>query len=528
MKRKVVSLFLAAALAVSMLAGCGGGGGNDSNGGGSAGGGDTNAEGGSGEGVSSEIDMNEEPYTVAIQIVTLPGTDFSAFEAQMEEKANAITVPAINAKLDIQFVWISEVANTTSMAVAGGEKIDLVHVATVNPLSSLVGSDLLYDMNEGNLLQTRGPKLVEIFGDLLKTGEVNVGGQMKQLAVPANRYNAVARGMYYNKTAADAAGVTVPEKGTLDDLETALYALHEANPDIMCWFVGGGEMCYLYWLTGYEGFGNECSYGAVLDSSAEKPVVENLYASDLFKDYCLRMYKWRQDGIIQKDSTDTEQAQTYIQAQSLFTTPSTANQYQYAMYGAQAAGSGFEVGWMLTTDYLITNASATEYMWGIASSSERPDKAMDMLNLIYSNGELATLLKYGLEGENYTFAAGSDKVIETNGSYNAMFYQAGDPKEMVIQSPAGEDYIELTEKDEAGASTAALINYMFDDSEFQAESSAIYSKITEYLPRLQNGMCESEEATEALIAEFVSALEAAGINDVIAANQAQIDAYLAQ
>ena len=76
-------------------------------------------------------------------------------------------------------MWISEVANTTSMAVAGSEKVDLLHVATVNPLSSLVGSDILYDMNTDNLLQNRGQALVEIFGDELAAGNVNG----KQLAV---------------------------------------------------------------------------------------------------------------------------------------------------------------------------------------------------------------------------------------------------------------------------------------------------------------------------------------------------------
>jgi hypothetical protein len=40
-------------------------------------------------------------------------------------------------------------------------------------------------------------------------------------------------------------------------------------------------------------------------------------------------------------------------------------------------------------------------------------------------------------------------------------------------------------------------------------------------------MCKSEEETLALLDEFNEALEAAGINDVIAANQEQLDAFLA-
>lgn len=36
-------------------------------------------------------------------------------------------------------------------------------------------------------------------------------------------------------------------------------------------------------------------------------------------------------------------------------------------------------------------------MLGIASTCERPDKAMDLLNLIYSDAEVANLLQYGVE-----------------------------------------------------------------------------------------------------------------------------------
>lgn len=526
-RKKLWSLLLVTALTASLLTGCGGSGSDDkgtaSNGGNAQteqGNGD--AEDGGTEGYSTEIDMEEEPYTVAIQVVTLPGTEFEG-EEEREEAINAITVPAINCKVDIQEVWISEVANTTSMAIAGDEKMDLVHVATVQTISSMVGSDMLIDMNEGNLLQNRGQKLVELFGDLLDTG--NVAGQ--QLAVPAKVYNANARGIGYNKTMADELGITIPETITWDDLNDILYEVHEKNPDVMAYFTGNGELNYLYWLQGYATYGTESSYGVILDPS-NSTTIENLYASDLFKEYCIQAWKWTQDGIQPGDPTDTSTAQDYFNAQKLFSVVGTINEEQNATWGATAAQNGFEIGWSELVGPTISNADVTEYMWGIASNSERPDKAMDFLNFLYSNAEVANILKYGLEGVNYDFAEGSDTIIVSNGSYSPLFYQGGNLAEMLVQSPAGEDYIEKVKAMEAEATVSPICGYMFDDSEFQTESSVIYSTILEYLPRLQNGMCESEEATLALIDEFNAKLEASGINDVIAANQEQLDAYLAQ
>lgn len=465
------------------------------------------------------IDMEEEPYTVAIQVVTLPGAQFEGKEPR-EEAINAITVPAINAKVQIQEVWINEIVNKTSMAVAGNEKVDLIHVATVNNLSSLVGSDILLDMNEDNLLQTHGQDLVALFGDLLKSGYANE----QQLAVPAKVFNATSKGIMYNKDLLDAAKITMPEKITLDELDTILYEFKAANSEVMPFLIGEGNLNFLYWLVGYEGFGAEASYGAVLDSSKSLKV-ENIYATDLFRDFCLRMYRWKQDGIIPGDPTDTTPAQTYYGSQQLLTSAIDLNPDYKTSYSST---NEFNVGYTSLVDPIITNSNITEYMWGIASNSERPDKAMDFLNFMYTNSDVANILKYGLKDVNYTYAEGSTEIIVTNNTYNPLFFFGGDTSKMATVFPASEDFHDQQAAFEKSARISPICDYSFNDSAFQTESAVIYSTILEYLPRLQNGMAESEEATLKLIEEFVARLETSGINDVIAANQKQLDEWSAK
>lgn len=518
--KRIWALLLASVMTVSAaMAGCGGNSGSGSSE--NTAGQDSSADSGAGsDEYSTEIDMEEEPYTVAIQVVTLPGTEYEG-EEDREAAINAIAEPLINCRVDIQEVWISELANTTSMAVAGDEKIDLVHVGTVNPLSALVGSDILLDMNEKNLLQNRGQKLIELKSDTLQAGNVNG----RQLAVPAKTFNAVGKGILYNKTMAEACGIEIPEKITFDELNDILYAVHDANPDVMAFFSGTGENLYLTWLQSLETFGNLASYGVVLDAKTD-PTVVNLFETDLYKDYCLQAFHWTQDGIQPGDPTDTNTAQDYFYAQNLFCVVGDINPSTLADWGSRAANSGFELDSAMLVDPVIINSSVTEYMWGIATNCQRPDKAMDFLNLLYSNEEIANILKYGIEGVNYDFAEGSETVVVPNGSYEPMFYSGGDEHNMLIKSPAKEDYLEQWQAMEESASMSLLCNYMFDDSAYQTESSVILSTIKEYVPRLSNGMCESEEATLALIDEFVERLKAAGIDDVIAGNQEQINAYL--
>lgn len=468
---------------------------------------------------TTAINFDEEPYTVAIQVVTLPGVENKG-EEEREEAINDIILPAINCKVDIQKVWISEITQTTSMAIASDEKMDLIHVATVQPISTMIGSDMLYDMNTDNLLQTHGQDLVNLFGELINSGNVNG----KQLAIPAQVFNASAKGFDYNKTIADKYNIEVPEFSTFDDLERVFYKIKEADPSIYPFYVGSGQLNFMQWFYDYESFGSEASYGVVMNPS-EDLTVENLFATQEFKDYCLRTYKWKKDGIIPGDPTDTTTAQDYFGAEKLFV--GGACNINESQKTSIASKYDFEVGWSEMVAPTITNSNVTEYMWGIATNSERPDKAMDFLNYMYKDPRVCNIIKYGLEGKNYDFAEGSDQIVISNGSYLEQFFIGGNAKDMLVFSPATDNYIEKCEQMENEATVSPLLGYLFDDIDFQTESSVIYSTIMEYLPGLQNGIYSSEDETLKAIDEFNKKLESVGINDVIAANQEQLDTWIA-
>ncbi len=468
----------------------------------------------------ASIDMEGDPYTVAIQVVTLPGTELTNEEA-IESAINEITVPAINCQVDIQNDWISEVANKTSMGAASGEKFDLIHVATVQQIGALSGQGILYDMNADNLLETHGQALLETVGQFKEAGEVNG----EQLAIPAEVYTARGFGFYYNKDVADESGVELGETTTLDDLESALYKIKESKPDMMPYYVGSGENLLLGYLTSYEAYGTNASYGVILDSASDTTVV-NLYATDLFKDYAKRMLSWKQNGLMTGDTTDTNTNQAYFSANNLFAVPCEVTPNAKATNGASYPD--INLGWSMTGKPQVNFPTVTGYMWGISANSERPDKAMDFLNYAYENEEVGNLLRYGIEGENYDKVEGSQNTIESNGTYPANFMRIGNTAEMYAQSPATDEMSAQNEEFQASATVSPLVGYMFDSTDYQTETAAITSTITEYLPRIQSGAAADEAELEALLEEFNSKLEASGINDVIAANQEQLNAYLSK
>ena len=465
----------------------------------------------------AEIDMEGSPYTVAIQVVTLPGTH-NKNEKEREAAINAITVPAINCKVDIQDIWISDIANVTNMAVAGNEKIDLVHVGTVQPLSSLTSSDILLDLNEGDLLQNHGKQIISLFDDFLECGNVNG----RQLAVPARTFNATANGCMYNKQMAEKAGVAIDRHTDLDTLENAFYEIHDHYPEVYSFYQGNGELNLLNWIEDYTSFGSEASCGIIFNKDPEYRIC-NLYETDMFRDYCLRMWRWTRDGIQPGDPEDSTSSQDYFLDGKLFSMISRIDA-NTAFYMTQNVPSSMD--YTCFSDPMITNSNLTEYMWGIASNSMRPDKAMDFLNYAYCDARVANLLMFGVEDLDYFFVGRSENVIQSTGSYAPMFFQIGDRKSMLIKYPADETFPERATEYEQSAAVSPLCKYIFDSSDYQMETSMIYSTIMEYLPLLQCGICSSEEETLELLEEFKFMLKASGIEEVIAANQEQLDLYL--
>jgi putative aldouronate transport system substrate-binding protein len=92
-----------------------------------------------------------------------------------------------------------------------------------------------------------------------------------------------------------------------------------------------------------------------------------------------------------------------------------------------------------------------------------------------------------------------------------------------IGSPLTDSYYDDLAAFEESAKRSKSFGYTFDASAFSAEAGAIANVVAEYLPMLNAGLAPDVEGQ---LSEFQTALREAGIEDVIAANQEQLDEYI--
>lgn len=466
------------------------------------------------------INFDEEPYEVAIENVTL-GAEYPDTTA-VEEAINAITVPAINCKVKIVNYHIADHATKVSLAVAGGDKLDLINTGLTTSLSTLVSDGVVIALDD--LLKERGQELLAKEGNLVKATTVN--GEI--FAVPASLYPSKSVGIGYNQSMADEYGITVPENVTMDQLTEIGAKLKAANPDIYLTTQADGALTSLNVFYDLEAFGGDLGYGAVFDPLNNTTIV-NAYASEQYKHYCEVLKSWKDLGYMPKDSLTNGQ-----NGQDVFNAGQSFYQWISVSPGSEqvVAGKGlsFKETLAATTPNTLSTAAVQEFAWGITSSSERPDKAMDFLNFLYTNSEVANLLQNGLEGKQYTKV--SDNVIKYaegvnpgNIGYGRIFTQFGDSVQQFQFEPATESFHEDLKAFAAEAKESKTLGYVFNTEKVATEIAAVASVVSEYRPVLETGMADDVAAT---LAEFNSALKDAGIETIIEENQTQLNAWLAQ
>lgn len=516
MKRRTLSVLLAAGMVASMLAGCGGApdqGGTPSGDGSNV----SNSSESSGNNEGSGSDASGETYEVAIQLVNI-APELPDLEA-VEAAVNEITVPAINCTVDIQNIFIGDLPTTTSMNVVSDEKIDLVAVGLTQKLADIYDDGILLPLDD--YLQY-APTYVEAVGNVMPAGQVNG----VQYAIPSNPYVARGAGFAYNKDMADELGIKLEDGMALEDL-TDVFAKVKEKDAYGTSYGTASSLTATMWFSG-EAFGTNADFGYIADPD-NSTTIENFYASDDFRRVCVAAKEWVDAGYIPSDSlTDTTTVQEYFSMHRVF---GTVTAYDIAQIGIWQQGQDFTVDIVEMADPVVSTSAASETMWGIAANSKNPQKAMELLELIYTNKDLGNLLMFGIEGVNYTIVEGTENVCTPDGSehgtdgYTSIFTKYGDTTQIFAKYPNTDNYVEDVKAYNDGVAVSKSLGYVFDSSEFSAEAGAISNVIAEYLPRLQTGMVDDVDAA---IDEMVAALENAGMSDVIAENQRQLDAFMQQ
>lgn len=202
-------------------------------------------------------------------------------------------------------------------------------------------------------------------------------------------------------------------------------------------------------------------------------------------------------------------------------TPSTAD-----MYTAQA---GVDISLIQIEDKGYMSKGDASAM-AIPYCADEPERAMMVLNALYTEPELYQLLIYGVEGEHYT-DNGDGTITTSYGSqgtsdadYGLWKWTVGTCKNsLVTQADTPGYYDELLEQ-EKDAIVSPFNNFTFDNSNVQDICAALKAIDDEYGAMISKGY--TGDNWEATLDQWIAERKAAGVDTLIAELQSQIDAYV--
>ncbi len=458
----------------------------------------------------------EEIVELVIETVTF-GAENPGIPA-VEEAVNQITVPTIGVRVRLLDVSIQQHAQRVSMMIENNEPLDLVMAGLTLPMVSMAADEMLLPLDE--LVEEFGPDIRALFGDQLSAGRV--GDRL--YAIPGDAYCARSGGIVYNQTIAKAAGVTVPDPCTLEDLDRVFAAVKAYDPDLYGMAFETGDVSIMNYFFELENCGSGIfAFGVTFDPQGSTEL-ENLFSSKQYRDFCHKTREWLEKEYLPTDAmTGGILPGTRMASGQIFCQPTSFAPIE----GPTSRSVSSQQTWVLvqTTHALSSTSAIQERMWAVPVTSAHPDKAVQFLNLLYSDERLANLLSNGIENVHFTRV--SPHVIQSTkaGDYRRVFTRFGDQAKVDHWLPSTEDFAAEMIAFENEALVSRTLGYTFDSAAVAREVEAVNAVIASYTPALECGLVTDVDGALMI---FNQELKKAGIDQIIAENQRQLTAWLAE
>lgn len=525
---KPLALLLAIFMMVSVISACGG---ND-NGASSSGQTVSDAQDASGAPAESMEDSepgdtgvnaaDREPYTVKIMMFDEGKTEIVN---EIADAASAITEEKFNTKVELVRVDWGSWAQQVTLALTSGEKLDLFPAFALNTsLTTLVTNGQLLPMTD--LLQNGAGSTMYGMVPEEDWRCTTIDGEI--YGVPMNRGKQNVYGAACDLTIAEELNIDLDAVSTLDDFEEVLAKVKEAYPD-MYPMASNNQSMRIMIPSDTLGDPRDVVLGCLVNALDGGTTVENLYASDDYRAFTERMYDWAQKGYIMPDAaSNTEGGIALIRAGAAFadfyTGPAPDTE---ARISVEAGKPMKDVEFF---EHYKTTAE-TSPCWSIAANSEQPDRAMEVLNEMYTNQELANLFIYGIEGKTYEFVNEERTVIDypegvDAGNSGYAFDHWGWPN--MLQSYVWNGYPENVYEEYVTFNEGGVISpaygFSFDNAPVINEYTACTNVVLKYVEALNCGSMNPAENLD----KFNQELKDNGIDTIVAEKQKQLDAWLAE
>jgi putative aldouronate transport system substrate-binding protein len=411
---------------------------------------------------------------------------------------------------------------TINLMVSSGEKLDLIPVW---------GSDLSNDVAQGKL-QPLTPYLSGVAkgaAETLKDYLISTTDKNDVYAFPTIRDMSLEIGICAREDILTKYGYNVKDINNVQKLEALFEDIAPKEPELIMFYTqGNGNDITQQLLQDWDNLGND-EYGVLMNWGQDLPFkVVNLFEQPEYEERVRLLRKWYQRGWIVKDGTTNPQGgPLQVGAGKLFAFASNLKpgfdaQSSLAASGVKMVQSAFGPAFSYTSYVALIN-------WAIPVTCKNPEKTALFLDKLYTDPVVWNLLNWGIEGKHYkkltnNIATYADGVNPSNSGYlmNLTWFYGNSLVQGGLMWEGNADDInqQMREFNRTSMKSKAM-GFNFDTTPVRNAITSVHNVINEYRLALGMGLMDVDET----LPRFKRALKDAGIDEIIAEKQKQLDAW---
>ena len=426
-------------------------------------------------------------------------------------KVNEYTKAKINCTVELRLLDWGEIYETKlKKATLAGEPWDICFTGSwLLNYSNYARQGYFAPMNE--LLAKYGQGISKVTGKMPQyLDSVRVNGEV--YAIPVIGCGGYWEGYYFAKSDIDKYKFDLSKVKQLEDLYPLFDKSLADNPNRIC-------ITNYWWLDDRDKFDFLIEYnfpGAVRIDDKNCRVVNQYEDADHLK----TLKKLRQlylKGYTKKDpqvgltagSNPLSQVDTYTYYSNQERGLDTADQHEIVSVPAFPRPIVKSIG------------IAQDAMMAISAQSKHSEKAMEFLNLLYTDPVLENLLMYGIEDVHYKKVA-ANKIKILNSDYKQTAWLFGFPYSRYALEGYPDDWNTAPLKyEEDNAITSPVFGFAPNIETVSSEIAALKNVVDEFAPNLKYGMSDPD----VVLPQFNKRLKAAGLDKFIAEMQRQVDEW---
>lgn len=413
---------------------------------------------------------------------------------------NEYTQKALNVTIEYRYASGNDYQNNYQLALASGEKYDLIHSANWLDYTTHAGKGAFMPLDD--LLPTYAPYMWEQAAD--KWDGVKVNGKI--YGVPTLRGDRVETAFFYREDLR--IKYDVPEIKTFDDIEPYLAAVKANEPDLLPSddsqaMVYGNSFIPLTKYQIVDTMGGRNS-NFVIDPANPRELLKTIELPE-YKEYMYVMKDFFDKGYWPKDQLSRNDWGVFSVTNGKSAASFVGQFWNYAYLVPQTEGE--HEGWkmnfipycLMNPDSVVAASDPTGSMLSVTRNADNPERALMFIDMAHQDETLWRLLSWGIEGVHYVVTDGArDESILADPATDKFNYFPGglfdDPNFYRPLWNQWEGQAPLQERIEAMVQPNVLTGFVIDKSMIDVEYTALNQIRMEYGYPLNVGAVEDVDA----------------------------------